>query len=716
MSFFGLNLVGGALEAFQEASDTTSSNIANVNTPGASRQIANLTEAPPIVGSTGYAAWSGPGTQGDGVLVQSITRIHQDSYDGLFRGATASQSFFGTQEQQLVAIQSAFAEPNNGVNTAFSALQTAFTQLASTPSNNQSGGVAARGNVISAAQTFVAQLNQVGNAIAAAKSSAIQQAGSVVTQVNDLVDKIAALNGQIRASTAIGDNPNTYKDQRDQLVDQLSQLLPTQTSVQANGSTLVTVGGRALVNDTTAYHVAAPVVGTDAAGNPVLVVGMVGDPNPANPVPLNAGSGQLGAYVDLYNSKLTVYANQLDNFAAATSAEINRVTTSAYDQNGNPGTPLFLPVIGMGINATNIQVGISNAAQLPAALASTANGNLTIGMNSANNTVDTSVPIYSPPSSPQTFAYPAGGPSPAGSNLTVAVNGVTQTFNYSWGAGGNATTVDQFMSNFNAAQLGVTASFDKVGEKIVFSRDPNNEGAALRGAQLGASSPQFTITDSNPVLAPGTPQGTTTVSLLTLLGAGAISGVTQNSSNAFGAADNSGASAAIKVFGNNVGVPPLQYTAPAAIAAGNATVSAAPSVFAQIAVGQTLTLDGGLPTQENVVVSAVNRANGSISFTAAQAHGANFTIASTPSQTLGSYYGGLVGRLGLDTANATTGSASQTALAANIDKVRQGIDGINLDEETQNLVKYQNAYQAAAKTLNIMEQLLQTAIGLIPGG
>ena len=48
--------------------------------------------------------------------------------------------------------------------------------------------------------------------------------------------------------------------------------------------------------------------------------------------------------------------------------------------------------------------------------------------------------------------------------------------------------------------------------------------------------------------------------------------------------------------------------------------------------------------------------------------------------------------------------------------MRQGIDGINLDEETQNLVKYQNAYQAAAKTLNIIEQLLQTALGLIPGG
>ena len=65
---------------------------------------------------------------------------------------------------------------------------------------------------------------------------------------------------------------------------------------------------------------------------------------------------------------------------------------------------------------------------------------------------------------------------------------------------------------------------------------------------------------------------------------------------------------------------------------------------------------------------------------------------------------------------ATTGNGAQATLAANIDKVRQGIDGINLDEETQNLVKYQNSYAAAARTMNVLDSLLTTAIGLIPGG
>ncbi|MBV8370292.1 MAG: hypothetical protein JO036_15405, partial [Candidatus Eremiobacteraeota bacterium] len=379
----------------------------------------------------------------------------------------------------------------------------------------------------------------------------------------------------------------------------------------------------------------------------------------------------------------------------------------------NPGIALLQPNVStQPIGATNITVGITDPSQIPAALASTAAGSLTTGINAANEVVNTATSVQNNP----TFAHPGATAAPTTGTLTVTVDGVAQTFSYDFSGAGNSGTVDSFVTNFNNAQLGVTASFDSVAQKIVFTRDPNNEGLALRGAQPGPSSPQFTITDSNPVLAPGTPQGTTTTSILSLLGAGAVSGVQQNSANAFGASDNGAANAAIKVFAKNVGVPSLQYTAPAAIAPGSVTVVAPPGTFAQIGVGAVLTLDGGTANQENVVVTAVNRVTGSITFTATLAHAANYTIASAQTQTLGAYYGGLVGQLGLDTANAKTGASAQTALASNIDQVRQGIDGINLDEETQNLVKYQNSYQAAAKTLNVIEQLLQTAIGLIPGG
>jgi flagellar hook-associated protein 1 FlgK len=707
MSFFGLNVIGSAVDAFQQAADTTSDNIANVNTPGASRQVVNLREAAPIVGSTGYGAWTGPGTKGDGVVVDSITRIHMDSYDSLFRGASASQSSFDVQQQQLSAIQASFGEPANGVNKAFTDLQTAISQLASNP-----GGTSERQGVVSASQAFVSALNRVGSAIQTAQSTVIGQATTVVDQANALIDKIAALNGQIRASKAVGDNPNTYQDQRDLYVDQLSQLLSTQTAVQANGSALVTVGGRALVNDTQAYHLASPVVGTDASGNPALVVGLQGDPNPSNPVPVALGSGQLAGYADVYNKNLTPYGRQLDAFANATATEINRVTTAGYDRNGNAGIALLQPVIAsQAITASNIQVGITDPSQMAAALASTAAGSLTAGMNAANATIDTAGALVGNAA----FAHPGAAGPPTTGTLTVLVDGAAQTFAYDFSGGANSGSVDTFVANFNAAQLGVSAKFDAVAQKIVFARDPSNTGAAHRALQgANPTSPDFTITDSN--AAAGGSQGTPTRSLLETLGATAISGVKQDASNAFGAVDNGAANALLKLFAKNVGAPALQTTAGnlAATVPGAVTVPGTSlQAFAQIDVGQLLTIDAGTANQENVVVSAVNRVTGTVTFTAAKPHGINFAVATAPAQTLGAYYGGLVGQLGTDTANAITGSAAQTKLAAGIDKVRQGIAGINLDEETQNLIRYQNSYQAAARTMNVLDTLLQTAIGLL---
>lgn len=102
-----------------------------------------------------------------------------------------------------------------------------------------------------------------------------------------------------------------------------------------------------------------------------------------------------------------------------------------------------------------------------------------------------------------------------------------------------------------------------------------------------------------------------------------------------------------------------------------------------------------------------------ISFVATKAHAAGYTISTTATQTLGAYYSTLITQLGNDTSTATTGTTTQTSLATSINAQRQSVDGINVDEETQNLLQYQNAYEAAAKTMSVVETLLQTAIGLI---
>lgn len=712
-TFFGLGLMSTSLDAFQYAENITSDNIANVNTPGASRQSVILTEAPPIVGTTGSPVHVS-GTAGDGVIVQTVQRIHSNSYDALFRGASSSQNFYQTEQTELDAVQQSFGDPNSGINAQYTAFQAAINQLVNQGSSGQTTSVNA--NVLSQAQALANSLNAAANTVQQQEAQVTQQAGTIVSTVNGILDQIASLNGQIRASTAAGDSPNTYADQRDELIDQLSQYISTQTSIQPDGSTLVTVNGQALVNDTVAYHLSQPVIGTAANGAPTFKINFTSTPpqNAATSPGIPLGSGQLAALADLYNNKLAAYGTQLDQFASSLANEVNRITTAGYTAGGAAGGPLFQPIVAtLPITAANIKCGIDDPAQLPTALVNTEAGSLVVPMNSANNTVDTFAQFTNNASMANPPAAALTG------SLTVNVDGVTETYNYNTGAGGNSDTINDFVTNFNAAHMGVTASFDPSAQKIVFQRDPSNEDLVLRGAQqTNPETPDFTISDSN--FAGGNPAG----SLLGILGANGISGLNQNSSNAFGASDDGVASSMVTMFGSNVGVPAIEFTSAAAATAGTAmTVQIPPNTFYSnnVQVGQVLTLDaqpGGASPQENVTVTAVSYANGveSVTFTPANNHAANFTIAAAQTQTLGQFYGNFVTQVGLDAQTATTGNSTQTTLASNIDQERQSISGINLDEETQNLIKYQSAYTAAAHTINVLNQILQTTINSLGVG
>ena len=720
-TFFGLDLTSTSLQSFSVAENVTADNISNVDTPGATQQEVDLTEAPPIVGSP-FESTNVPGTAGDGVIVAQIQRVNVQAYDELFRGASSSQNYYSTEQQILTSVQSQLGDPDAGVSTAFTNFQTAVTQLVNASPTGST--ISAASGVLSSAQALAQALGTSSAAITNAEDQTVSQGATIVQTVNGLLNQIASLNGQIRASTAVGDNPNTFEDQRDYDIDQLSQYISTQTSIQPDGSALVMVNGQALVNDSVAYDLAAPVIGTSSNGSQSFNVYFATNPpaSPSSPsIPL--GSGQLAALQDLYNNKLSNYSTQLNQFASTLANEVNRVTESGYDSNGQAGTALFQPIDAqLPISAGNIEAGITNAAQLPVVLANTeANTSTTTGivpMNSANNTVDTSQALIGNGA----LANPPAAAFAAGSALTITVDGVAQTFDYTSAAPPAtgavpgtvyADNVGDFVSSFNALESGVTASYDASSQEIVFARDPANESLSLRGLQQNApETADFTITDNQYNAA------TPATSILGVLGAGNINGVQQNASNAYGEDDNGVANALGGLFQSNVGFPALETTSNQGATAAGATITVAlPSGVNNIQVGQQLTIDaqlgGGFP-QENVTVSSISidptTGVESVTFTAQNAHAANFTITSAQAQTLQQQYGQLVTQVGLDTQTANTGTTTQTNLASSIDQERQSIAGINLDEQTQDLIKYQTAYQAAAKTISTLSQLLDTIV------
>ena len=85
----------------------------------------------------------------------------------------------------------------------------------------------------------------------------------------------------------------------------------------------------------------------------------------------------------------------------------------------------------------------------------------------------------------------------------------------------------------------------------------------------------------------------------------------------------------------------------------------------------------------------------------------------TNTATFGAYYDSLVSDAGLAVQQATSYFDHQSQMVLQVENYRESISGVSIDEETVNLIKFQNAYQAAAKLINTADEMMQTVLNMI---
>jgi len=130
-AFHGINLASNALRMFQRALDTTGNNIANVNTNGYSRQRVDFSEADP---TTFFSqGWK---TLGNGVNINSVTRIRDMYLDARARSSASDLSKYDTIASGLKEVENAFNEPgDNGISAALDKFFTSWSGLGSSPTD-----------------------------------------------------------------------------------------------------------------------------------------------------------------------------------------------------------------------------------------------------------------------------------------------------------------------------------------------------------------------------------------------------------------------------------------------------------------------------------------------------------------------------------------------------------------------------------------------------
>jgi flagellar hook-associated protein 1 len=337
----GLNTALQALIAQQTALDTTSQNIANVNTPGYSRQRVALVAVPP-------ANPQAAGSPGQGVQVQDIQRIHDSFVDFQRRGEQSSSSYYSVKSDSLQLEQTAFNEPGgNGLSQALTGFFSAWSDLSNDP-----GQSALRSSVVEAGATLAFTAQNLSTSLSALRDDANTRVASDVGQINTLAQQIAGLNAKIVTVRALGDSASDLTDQRDLALDGLAKLANISYSETSAGAVNVSIGGRSLVaNDT----VSQLQTSANAGNNNYYDVQWAADGAAAN-----VTSGELGGLLNQRDVDLPTRLNDLNTLVGQVITDVNTAHAAGYALDGvTTGTAFFT-----GSNATDIAVNPALQANL----------------------------------------------------------------------------------------------------------------------------------------------------------------------------------------------------------------------------------------------------------------------------------------------------------------------------------------------------------------
>ena len=245
--FFGLNIGASALSAFQTSVNTAANNVANVQTKGYTRQTANLSATDPIRVYTRY------GSVGTGVEVTSVTQERNLYYDEKYWQSNSSRGFFEQKLYYVDQVQTIFRddeESQKGFSSIFSQM---FKDLDTLKTQGEVKAV--RNQFIHQAQSLCTYFNALSKSLTDIQEDTNEEIKASVDNINSIAEKISVLNKQINNIEVRGGHANELRDQRANLIDELSGIADVETKefevTNSNGQNLGGTNYRVYINGQT---------------------------------------------------------------------------------------------------------------------------------------------------------------------------------------------------------------------------------------------------------------------------------------------------------------------------------------------------------------------------------------------------------------------------------------------------------------------------------
>ncbi len=313
MDSYSIGISG--LNAAQKAFEIIGNNIANAATEGYHRQKLDLTPS--------YSSQVGSVLFGGGVDIAGVTRV----IDGLLQQEIfRQQSSLGQVSQEratLRTIENAFGELSGGgsLSTVIDEFFNALQELSAHPAES-----IWQDQAVANAETLAGQFRTLGEFLATLENQIKVEAENIVEEINLLIGRVAELNDSIDSQEVTGGQANNLRDQRDQCIAKLSELISVESLPREYGAVDLCVAGIPVVTGTSALELEIGL--KEDFGLGITIVG-------SSNYQTDVQGGQLGGLLSLKNELISEIHEDLDNLASVIIQQINQYHVQGVGSEGS---------------------------------------------------------------------------------------------------------------------------------------------------------------------------------------------------------------------------------------------------------------------------------------------------------------------------------------------------------------------------------------------
>ena len=726
------------MQAAQIGLQTAGHNITNQNTPGFNRQR--------IVQASNIAMLTGAGFIGQGTHVSTVERMYSGFLYDQVNTAQTSTSELESYYAQISQIDNMLADANSGLSPALQTFFTGVNKVAATP--NQT---AARQTMISSAQTLVARFQALDERLSQLYENVNQQITSQVASINSYSQQIAELNQTIIVAQSSTRQPaNDLLDQRDQLVAELNKLVSVTTTTNSDRTFNVFFGsGQQLVVGPQVMTLVATPSSADPSRFTIGLTNGVGTQE--MPESLISG-GSLSGLLRFRSESLDRTNNELGRNAASLALTFNAQNALGQDQLGQSAGDAQFVSDFFTLSASKVVANTRNSAVNPANVTAalvppSINGYYTLALNAAGTDYTLTRQSDGQSWTATSLALlQAAVPSSEGLTLNGTPAPVVAA-----GASTQVTSPAAIGANFytKLTSSDYRLAYDGANYSVLRLSD----GESWSNADLDAlsetvgNSEGFTFSLASGTMAAGDsfvikPVGDAAQNLAVnkSLAADVRLIAAAMPVMASAASGNSG-TGKISNGSSNFGYGTPAITGTVALTFNGTTneltltgVPAGANVSVTTASGTTVYPGPTIPYTSGATISFAgvsfdisgNLNNGDSFSLAANSAGVSdarnaaalvkLQTQNTMAGSTATYqtaYAQLVSFIGNTTRQIAVTADAQSALLTQSQDARDALSGVNLDEEAANLIRFQQAYQASAKSLQIGASLFDTLLGIM---